>query len=144
MWGSLLLLLLVAGCRVAEQGGLVVESAWGRPSPQGAPAAAFYMTIVNHSGRQDAIQAVHSEACAALELHRSAMDEEGVMRMAPVPGGKIDVASGESVRLEPGGLHIMCVGPPQPFAAGQEVLLTLDFEVAGSIDVAAEIRPEAP
>lgn len=102
------------------------------------------MIIVNRSKRQDVLQTVRADVCETVELHRSSMDDEGVMRMAPVPDGRIVVPAGERVALAPGGLHVMCIGLVRPLRAGQTVSLTLDFEVAGSIDVVADIRREGP
>lgn len=144
MWGAILLLLLLSGCRVSEPGVLFVQGVWGRPSPEGAQTAAFYMTLVNESEDQDVLHTVSADACETIELHRSSMDEDGVMRMAPVPGGQIVVPAGESVVLQPGGLHVMCIGLAQPLVEGQDVPLTLEFEIAGPIAVLAQIQQEAP
>lgn len=142
--GAIFLLLLLSGCRASEPGVLFVQGVWGRPSPEGAATAAFYMTLVNESEDQDVLQTVRTDACETVELHRSSMDEEGVMRMAPVPGGQIVVPAGQSVVLEPGGLHVMCIGLTQPLVEGQDVPLTLEFETAGPIAVLAQIQQEAP
>ena len=145
LWlATFFLTFLLAGCVGAQSGELVVDSAWARPSPQGAPASAFYMIIDNDTERQDVLLHVRSDVCDAVEIHRTSIDEEGVMRMAPVPAGQLVIPAGESMILAPGGLHVMCVGLAEPLLEGQEVLLTLDFEVAGSIAVSAGIRQEAP
>lgn len=144
IWGATFLLLLLSGCRASEPGVLFVQGVWARPSPEGAQTAAFYMTLVNESEDHDVLQTVSIDACETVELHRSSMDEDGVMRMAPVPGGQIVVPPDKSVVLQPGGLHVMCIGLTQPLLEGQDVPLTLDFEVAGPIAVLAQIRQEAP
>ncbi len=133
-------ILLAGGCDGGSAGNVTVESAWARPSPQGAPTTAFYMTIGNNTGQEDALQEVRIDNCEAVEIHRTSMDEGGVMRMAPVPGGQIVVPAGERVTLEPGGLHLMCIGLAQPFTEGQEVPLTAVFAVSGDISATAEIR----
>lgn len=144
LWVAVLLLLFLSGCAAEEPGVLFVQSVWGRPSPEGAQTAAFYMTLVNESETQDVLQSVSTDACETVELHRSSIDEDGVMRMAPVPGGQIAVPAGESVVLEPGGLHVMCIGLRHPLEVGQEVPLTLEFEGVGPIAVLAQIVQVAP
>lgn len=141
---ALLLVLLVTGCTRTESGRLFVEDVWARPSPQGAPASALYMTIVNQSAQPDVLQDVTVERCDAVEIHRTTMDEEGVMRMAPVPEGRLSIPAGENVVLAPGGLHVMCIGLSEPLAAGERLPLTLHFELVGDVSVNAEVREEAP
>ena len=57
-----------------------------------------------------------------------------VIRMRPVEA--IDVPAGSTVRLEPGGLHIMFVGLERPLAEGERFAATLSFERSGSVAVA--------
>lgn len=139
-----LLALLVVGCTRVESGRLFVENVWARPSPQGAPTSAFYMTIVNQMVQPDVLHAVTIENCEAVEIHRTTMDEEGVMRMAPVAEGRLSIPPGEEVVLAPGGLHVMCIGLEEPLAAGERLPLTLHFELAGDVSATADIRQEAP
>lgn len=140
----LFLILLLTACATAQSAELTVRDVWGRPSPQGAPAAAFYMTIVNDSEQQDVLLRASSDFCDAIEIHRTVVDEEGVMRMTPLEDGQLPIPAHESVLLAPGGLHIMCVGLPQTLVEGQQASLVLEFEVAGVQEVAAQIRQEAP
>lgn len=145
-----LMLIFTAACRPAQPAAtpphpaLAVEDAWARPSPQGAPAAAFYMTIANHSPQQDALLQVSSDHCEAVEIHLSEIDEAGVMRMAPVEDGRLPIPAGETVLLEPGGLHIMCVGLTRPLLEGEQAALLLEFEAAGPMDVMASIHQGDP
>ena len=140
----LLLFFLIPTALVACGGGIEVDGLWGRVSPVGAANGAFYMQITNDAGEDDALVAVHSPACRTVELHESQMDEEGVMRMGPVAGGQIELPAGETVALQPGGLHAMCVGLTAPFTEGDRVPLTLVFADAQAMDVEAEIRTDAP
>lgn len=141
---AILLAVLIVGCTRTESGRLFVENVWARPSPQGAPAGAFYMTIVNQTGQPDVLHDVSIERCDAVEIHRTSMDEEGVMRMAPVPDGRLSIPAGEEVVLAPGGLHVMCIGLQEPLVAGERVPLTLHLELAGDVPLSAGIREEAP
>ena len=142
------MLIFASACRSAQPAdappppALSVEDVWARPSPPGAPSAAFYMTIANHSQQPDALQQVRSNHCEAVEIHRSEVDDAGVMRMAPVEDGRLPVPAGETVLLEPGGLHIMCVGLTQPLLEGEQAALTLDFEIAGSLELMAHIHQD--
>jgi periplasmic copper chaperone A len=60
--------------------------------------------------------------------------EGDVMKMRPMSDG-IVIPAGETVSLEPGGLHVMFMGLSSPFIEGETVTVTLTFEKAGSVDV---------
>lgn len=141
---ALTLAVLIAGCRPTADEALNVRDAWARPSPQGAPAAAFYLTIENQTSSQDELQQVYSDNCETVEIHLTQMDDEGVMRMAPVSGGQLSIAPGETVTLAPGGLHIMCIGLRAPLVQGQDTELTLEFANAGVLTVPVTIRQDEP
>ncbi len=53
----------------------------------------------------------------------------------------LDLPAGGSVRLEPGGLHLMLVDLQQPLRAGAQLPLTFVFEKAGRIAIQAPIAP---
>lgn len=139
-----LLLLPACGGGSAESDGMVVEAVWGRPLPSTAQNGAFYMTITNNTDRDDVLRSVRTEACGAVELHRTTVDDEGVMQMRPVEGQTIPIRRGQTIALVPVGLHAMCLNVARPFELGQVIPLTLVFDEVGEIVVDAEIREEAP
>lgn len=117
-----------------------IEDAWGRPSPQVATAGAFFMTITNNEGQDEALVSASSPACGTVELHESYMNDEGAMAMRLVEGGKITIPAGGSTELKQGGLHVMCIDKLEDFAEGAELELTLSFENAGDMTLDVEIR----
>ncbi len=139
-----LLLLVGCGSGSADDDGLVVEAVWGRPLPDMAENGAFYMTITNNTGRDDVLRSVRSAACGSAELHRTTVDEDGVMQMRPVEGQIIPISPGQTVALVPTGLHVMCLDVSQPFEPGREIPLTLIFDNAGEMTMDVEIREGAP
>jgi copper(I)-binding protein len=138
----LITLILLVACGEGQTDGMEVSGVWGRVSPAAAENGAFYMAINNQTGEDDALVAVRSDVCRAVELHESALDDEGVMSMRPMQ--EIAVPAGETVGLEVAGLHVMCIGVVTPFTLGDRVPLTLVFDKAGMIDVDAEIRTGPP
>jgi copper(I)-binding protein len=130
-----LILLILAGC---GSQGLAVSDIWGRPSAEGAPNAAFYLSIDNHGDQADRLVGADSPACGATELHEMYAQEDGVMGMRPVES--IEVAAGGTVTLEPGGFHIMCIDRKEDFAVGDTVPLTLQFETAGPRQYQVTVR----
>ena len=57
-----------------------------------------------------------------------------IMRMRPVAGG-LSIPAGQTVRLEPGGYHLMIIGPKRAFRVGDHIPVALKFEKAGVVKV---------
>ena len=130
--------LFLAACDGADQGGIVIENVWGRPSPKSASNAAFYMDIRNSGQEDDSLVEASVGICGKTELHMSAIDENGVMSMRQVQA--IDILDGETVKLEPGGLHIMCIDRQVELNLGDRFPITLLFAGVGEQTVEAEIQ----
>lgn len=60
------------------------------------------------------------------------------MTMRPVDS--IELPAGETVKLEPGGYHIMLLDLVKPLAKGDKVQVTLTFDKAGTKTVTATVR----
>ncbi|NLF64450.1 MAG: copper chaperone PCu(A)C [Chloroflexi bacterium] len=134
---------LLAGCG-GNSGGIEASGVWGRESPSMAQNGAFYLELRNNGDADDALVAVQTTACSQVELHESSMDDHDVMSMDPVEGGRIPLPAGETISLEPGGLHVMCLGVVEPFVSGERIPLVLHFEQHEPLEVEAEIRRDAP
>jgi copper(I)-binding protein len=85
-----------------------------------------FATIENHTDHDVTLVGGSAEIANMVEVHEVVMiDKE--MKMQAKDGG-IVIKAGESVTLEPGGLHVMLMGLKKPILEGDEVTLTLDFE----------------
>lgn len=115
-----------------------LRDAWAAPTPGGVDVSAGYVTIVNVSNAADRLVAASSPRAARVEVHEMSADG-GVMRMRRVEGG-LAIAPGATVRLEPGGLHLMFYGVTTPFAEGETIPARLAFEQAGEIVVNLPVR----
>ena len=133
---ALLVALVGVACSSSEE--MAVEEPWGRPSPMNAGNAAFYMDITG-GAEDDTLVAAATDACGVVELHESSMSDDGVMSMQHLPQG-IPIPAGETVVLEPAGLHVMCMMVTEPLETGSMVDLTLEFATGDSIAVQVEIR----
>jgi copper(I)-binding protein len=102
----------------------------------GAPAAG-YLTITG-GDVADALVSAKSPIATSVEVHETMADASGMTGMQPVD--QIDVAIGDTVKLEPGGYHLMLMGVKDMPAVGSKVELTLTFEQAGEITVQAEVK----
>ncbi len=122
-----------------DQGALHIDQAWSRATVAGVPNGVAYMTITNHGDADDRLLTVAAPVAERAELHTHIKDGE-VMRMRQVP--HIDLPAGETVALQPGGLHVMLMGLKAPLKDGSHFPLTLNFEKAGSLtlDVPIALR----
>ena len=108
------------------------------PTPNAAPTAAGYLTIVNTGKAADRLVAISTPVADTVTPHHMSM-ARGIMSMRPIIGGVV-VGPGQSVTFAPGGDHLMLIGLKHPLAAGQRVPATLNFEHAGAVKI--EFRVE--
>ena len=112
-----------------------------RATVAGMPSSAAYLQITNNGISDDRLIAAKSAIAKRVEIHLMEIDN-GVMRMRAVDDGVV-VASGDSVTLEPGGLHIMLMGLTNDLAPGSQHEIILMFEKAGEITLTLTAkRPE--
>ncbi len=101
------------------------------------------MQMMNHTDTADQLIAVETELCDEAQIHMMTMNDEGVMHMEEVANGRLNIPAHETITLEPGGLHLMCLGKDQALEEGDEIGLTLIFEKYGEMMVTAVIQDEA-
>src|SRR5262245_31745179 len=108
-----------------SKGTLNVERPWTRATPQGATVAAGYLVIENRGAAVDRLISVSVpvDIAGRAEIHEMAV-QDGVMKMRPLPRG-IEIAPGFTVKLEPGGLHLMFLDLKRPLAKGDRFKGTL-------------------
>ena len=125
---------LSSGAAAAD--GIMITDAFARASAGASKNAAAFMTLKNHSGRDDHLVAVRTARARKAELHTHIHDQ-GVMRMRPV--ARSTVPAGAAATLKPGGEHVMLIGVTAPLKKGETLSLTLVFEHAGEIAVPVPI-----
>ena len=137
---GLVLALLAGGAAAGPRGGVTVQGAWTRPSALGANAA-LYLAITARVG--DRLIGEDSPAAARVSIHESRM-VGAMMTMRSLPA--LALPPGVSVRLAPGGLHLMLEGLRRPLKIGDRGAITLRFEHAGSVPVVFHVRlgPHTP
>ena len=98
---------------------------WARATVPGQKVGGVYMEIVAHENLR--LTAIKTAAAESAQLHEMKM-ESGLMRMRAVPF--LQLTAGKSVKLAPGGYHIMLFDLRRSLVAGQELTLELTFEDA--------------
>ena len=120
-----------------QVGELTITHPWSRATAPQAANGVAYMAITNHGGSDDVLIGAEAPVSGRAELHSHEMTD-GVMTMRPVAGG-IVIPAGETVYLEPSGLHVMLMGLDGRLVEGERIPLTLVFENAGTVEVEAEV-----
>jgi copper(I)-binding protein len=143
-WLVVFMLLALAACGggVGEEpeaaaGELVVDNVTANltlPTDTGA----VYMRITNGTDSDEALLGATVPGCETIELHEVILQDD-VMTMQQVEGNRIPIPAGETVMLQRGGLHVMCLGKTGEFTVGQLAPVTLQFETAGQLEVSAEV-----
>ncbi len=144
-WFVMVAILITAGAVAAlshaAESSLELSDSWVRPTLGAGRTTAAYVTITNAGTSADRLIAAEVPNATAVEIHTAGMSD-GVMRMRRVEG--VDIASGGTIQLAPGGLHIMVIGLTEPITIGDQVELTLVFEKAGTKSVTANATLTPP
>lgn len=119
----------------AEAGALTITHA-AAPAPIGDRPAALYFTVHNAGGAADTLVAIATPAAAHAMVHDQ-VARGGATVMAPVAA--LPIPAGATVRLAPGGLHVMLEERTGPLAVGDTLRATLTFRRAGSVAIAVPV-----
>ena len=129
---------LVAGAQDFTAGSLKIEQPWSRATPTGAKVAGGYMTITNTGATADRLVGGSLPQAGRFEIHEM-KTENGVMTMRPLAQG-LEIKPGETVKLAPGGYHVMFMDLKEPLKQGETVPGELRFEKAGPVPVRYSIQ----
>ncbi|MEI6560148.1 MAG: copper chaperone PCu(A)C [Rhodospirillaceae bacterium] len=120
-----------------KAGPIEIEHPWARATAEGAANGAAFLVLTNGGKTADRLVGTSSPAAAKVQLHAH-IDDNGVMRMREV--NAIDLAPDATVKLAPGGLHVMLLGLTEPLKKGKAFPLTLTFEKAGAVTVEVSVQ----
>ena len=104
---------------------VAVMNAWVREADPKAKANAGYMTLVNVGTEDVTLARLEGEAFNNIEVHEMAK-VDGLMKMRKATD--VVVPANGQVHFEPGGKHLMLMGPREYFTTGQTVDMTLTFK----------------
>jgi periplasmic copper chaperone A len=132
------LLAAPAGAQEVRAGDLVITQAWSRATPGGAKVAGGYLTIENKGSVPDRLIGASTDVAAKLQVHEMATDN-GVMTMRPLESG-LAIDPGKTVKLAPGGYHLMMFDLKSPLKQGDKLPVTLEFEKAGKVQLSLDVQ----
>ena len=121
-----------------KAGDLVITQAWTRATPGGAKTGGGFLTIENKGSAPDKLISASADAAGKVEVHEMATTD-GVMKMRPVEGG-LSIDPGKTVKLAPGGFHLMMMELKAPLKQGDKLPVTLQFEKAGKVAVTLDVQ----
>lgn len=111
-----------------------VEGAWARATPPAARTGAIYLTLTADTA--DRLVGASSPAAREVQIHTH-VNEGGMSRMVQLP--ELALPAGASVRLEPGGLHLMLIDIAGPLVAGESIPLRLTLAEAGDLELTVPV-----
>ena len=155
---------LGAGVAGAHNGNSIeVKKPWARTSPMEASNGAVYMILKNESSSDQALvgASVPSSVAGETQIHETVMasgdtgttmsggmgsssttmaggSTGGTMTMQEVD--QIMIPADSTVKLEPGGYHIMLIDLVKPLETGSTVKVTLEFESGKTMTVKAVVK----
>lgn len=129
--------LAAARAEDVKAGDLVISRAWSRATPKGAKVGGSYLTIENKGTAPDKLIGVSSDVAGSVQVHEMSMTN-GTMKMRPVEGG-LTIDPGKTVKLAPGGYHLMMTDLKNPLKQGDKLAMTLEFEKAGKVQVSFDV-----
>jgi copper(I)-binding protein len=132
LWGA------SAHAQEVKAGDLVITQPWSRATPGGAKIAGGFVTIENKGAAPDRLISGAGDIAGKVEIHEMAMNN-GVMTMRPLDKGLV-IEPGKTVKLAPGGYHLMLMDLKQPFKQGDKVPVTLEFEKAGKVALSLDVQ----
>jgi periplasmic copper chaperone A len=121
-----------------KAGDLVISQGWSRATPGGAKIGGGYLTVENKGTAPDRLIHASGDVAGKIEVHEMAM-KNGVMTMRPLDNG-LTIEPGKTVKLAPGGFHLMMFDLKNPLKQGDKVPVTLEFEKAGKVTLSLDVE----
>jgi copper(I)-binding protein len=130
LWVHVLAISLLAAAAPAiaqefKSGSITIERPWAPATPKGAEVGAGYFTIRNDGASPERLMRLAADF-GTLELHQM-KTENGVMSMPELKDG-LNIPAHSTVRLAPGGYHVMFAHLKRPLVKGETVRAVLRFE----------------
>ncbi len=125
-----------------KAGDLVIQHPWAKATLPNQPVGGGFMEIVNTGSEPDRLVSGTASFAGEVQIHEMST-EDGVMKMRQLADG-IEIPAGGTVKLEPGGLHVMFMKLAEPLKEGEMKEATLTFEHAGDVTVEFSVESARP
>lgn len=122
-------------------GDISVKDAYARTASKMSKSGAIFLELHNMGGVDNRLIAASSDVAKRVELHTHKEIGDGVMKMMEVEEG-FAIPAGGMHMLARGGDHIMLMGLTRPLDHGDQVTVTLDFEVGDDLEITVPVDLE--
>ncbi|HSK22685.1 MAG TPA: copper chaperone PCu(A)C [Egicoccus sp.] len=130
---TLVVAFAVSACSSGEPDLAVSAAQAGEPA---AGSSQVVVAIRNDGTGDDTLVGAETPAAAAVEMHLTEVVDG---RASMTQQDTVAIPAGETVRFQPGGLHLMLVVPDATVTVGGTFELTLHFERSGDRTVPVEV-----
>lgn len=120
-----------------KAGDLEISGGFAKAMLPGQPVGGGFFMVKNNGKTDDRLVSVSSPLAGEVQIHEM-VTKDNVMRMRQLKDG-VAIAAGETLKLEPGDLHLMFQKVKTPFKQGDTVPVTLSFEKAGKVDLLLQV-----
>lgn len=123
-----------------KAGDITIEHPYATPTvPGAANGAAYFRALVNSGKQSDRLLSAVTPVAASVEIHRSSVDGQNVMRMRALDA--LEIPAGTTLQPRHGGdTHLMLIGLKAPLKVGDRFPLTLRFERGGEREVTVWVQ----
>lgn len=128
---------LLGMASVAQAGELTAVDPWIAEAPPGAMALGGYLQLKNNDSKVRSLVAASSADANMVEIHKTLL-QDGVASMEEQES--VEIPAGESVTLEPGGMHLMIMGPKKQLKTGDSMTITLEMADGSQQDILLTVR----
>ena len=112
-------------------GDLVVADAYA-PAPAAPDVGSLYFTVINQGSQPETLLVVETSAGGTASLHEMT-HVDGAMRMSPT--GPFSIAPSDTLRMAPGGYHVMIEQISSRPVVGDTLDVALTFSHTGRIEL---------
>ena len=117
-------------------GKIEIKAAWARASVSKNGAA--YLTIHNnHRNRAHLLTGAKTPVAQKVEIHTHTMDGQ-IMRMRKIDS--IGIAPNKSIKMAPGGIHLMLLNLERKLQKGEEFPLVIKFKSIDPINIKVKVE----
>ena len=141
---TLLVLLILAACGARNsqpQNPITIEGAWLRPALENGTTAA-YLDITNHTDNPITLTAITADFADMVQIHQTVVEND-MAQMQHLERG-LRIGAGETIRLQPGGYHIMLLNMRQNLDEGTTIPIAFAFDNGETTIVEARVSNLAP
>jgi Uncharacterized protein conserved in bacteria len=123
---------------IYKLGPVTVSHVWTEETGDMAHGLDVFLTVVNEG--EDAVRLIAADTSFTDEgvFQSPVVGEDGSLAIRDLSA--IEIAPGQTITFQPGGLHVSLQNTQRAHDAGDHFHMTLEFETLGALDVEVEVE----